>query len=120
MNTFLTSNEPLWRCTRTIFQGVCGVTVAQLPQVLGLYHLDPVWSATIVALTMAVLSPIMAMLGSDSEQSMTVDPQSGNEIRKTDNGLKDTDIESPQVNRVLTTDEVAEIIEKAGGDNGNA
>ena len=68
MNEFLTSNEPKWRCIRTIFQGICGVIVAQLPQVLGLYQLDPVWSATIVALTMAVLSPIMAMLG-DKEQN---------------------------------------------------
>ena len=63
MNRFLTENTPLMKCLRTIFQGVCGVTVAQLPQVLGLYQLDPVWSATIVALTMAVLSPIMAALG---------------------------------------------------------
>ena len=67
MNTFLTSNEPLWRCLRTIFQGVIGVVIAQLPQVLGLYQLDPVWSATIVALTMAVLSPIMAMLGNEDK-----------------------------------------------------
>ncbi len=63
MNRFLTENTPLMKCLRTIFQGVCGVVVAQLPQVLGLYQLDPVWSATIVALTMAVLSPIMAALG---------------------------------------------------------
>lgn len=63
MNRFLTENTPLMKCLRTIFQGVCGVIVAQLPQVLGLYQLDPVWSATIVALTMAVLSPIMAALG---------------------------------------------------------
>ena len=63
MNRFLTENTPLMKCLRTIFQGVCGVIVAQLPQVLGLYQLDPVWNATIVALTMAVLSPIMAALG---------------------------------------------------------
>ena len=69
MNEFLTSNDAKWRCIRTIFQGICGVIVAQLPQVLGLYHLDPVWSATIVALTMAVLSPIMAMLGGDDKSS---------------------------------------------------
>ena len=63
MNKFLTDNSPTMRCARTIFQGVIGVIIAQLPQVLGLYQLDPVWSATIVALTMAVLSPIMAAIG---------------------------------------------------------
>ena len=68
MNRFLTENTPMMKCLRTIFQGVCGVIVAQLPQVLGLYQLDPVWSATIVALTMAVLSPIMAALG-DTEKT---------------------------------------------------
>ena len=68
MNRFLTENSPTMRCARTVFQGVCGVVVAQLPQVLGLYQLDPVWSATIVALTMAVLSPIMATLGEEGVQ----------------------------------------------------
>ena len=65
MNKFLTSNDAQWRCARTIVQGVLGVIVAQLPQVLGLYQLDPVWSATVAALTMAVLSPVMAMLGGE-------------------------------------------------------
>ena len=65
MNGFLTSNDPKMRCLRTIFQGVIGVIIAELPQVLGLYQLDPVWSATIVALVMAVLSPVMAMLGNE-------------------------------------------------------
>ncbi len=63
MNKFLTDNSPTMRCARTIFQGVIGVIIAQLPQVLGLYQLDPVWSATIVALTMAILSPVMAAIG---------------------------------------------------------
>ena len=63
MNRFLTDNSATMRCARTIFQGVLGVIVAQLPQVLGLYQLDPVWTATIVALVMAILSPIMAAFG---------------------------------------------------------
>ena len=67
MNKFLTSNDPKWRCARTVVQGVCGVVIAQLPQVLGAYSLDPVWSATIVALTMAVLSPVMALMGGNDE-----------------------------------------------------
>ena len=68
MNEFLTSNDPKYRCARTIVQGVIGVIIAQLPQILGLYPLDPVWTATIVALTMAVLSPIMAMLGGEEAE----------------------------------------------------
>lgn len=67
MNEFLTSNTPQMRCARTVVQGVIGVVIAELPQVLGMYQLDPVWSATIVALTMAVLSPIMAALGEADE-----------------------------------------------------
>ena len=69
MNRFLTENTPMMKCLRTIFQGVCGVVVAQLPQLLGLYQLDPVWSATIVALTMAVLSPVMAALGEADKEA---------------------------------------------------
>ena len=67
MEKFLTSNDWKWRLARTIVQGVLGVIVAELPQVLDLYQLDPVWSASIVALTMAVLSPVMAMLGEKNE-----------------------------------------------------
>ena len=68
MSEFLTSNEAKWRLARTIVQGVLGVIVAQLPQILDLYHLEPVWSAVIVALVMAVLSPVMAVLGEKADQ----------------------------------------------------
>jgi multisubunit Na+/H+ antiporter MnhG subunit len=63
MNEFLTSNEPKWRLARTIVQGVLGVIVAALPQILGLAQMDPAVSAIVVAVVMAILSPIMAMLG---------------------------------------------------------
>lgn len=65
MNEFLNSNDAKWRCARTIVQGILGVIIAQLPAILGTVQLDAVWTATIVALTMAVLSPIMAMLGDE-------------------------------------------------------
>ena len=68
INEFLTSNKASMRCARTILQGVIGVVIAQLPAILGNYQLDPVWSATIVALTMAVLSPVMAALGEADEK----------------------------------------------------
>ena len=67
MNEFLTSNEAKYRLARTIVQGVLGVIIAQLPAILANYPLDPVWAATVVALTMAVLSPVMAMLGDGRE-----------------------------------------------------
>lgn len=75
MNEFLTGNDPQHRLARTIVQGILGVIVAQLPAVLSNYPLDPVWTATIVALTMAILSPIMAMLGGDEPD----EPEEGGE-----------------------------------------
>lgn len=67
MNEFLTSNKASMRLARTIVQGIIGVIIAQLPAILGNYPLDPVWTATIVALVMAVLSPVMAALGGSGE-----------------------------------------------------
>lgn len=52
MNEFLTSNEWQWRLLRTVVQGVLGVAV-----------LEPTWRALVVALVMAVLSPVMAEIG---------------------------------------------------------
>ena len=63
MNTFLTSNETKYRLLRTIIQGVLGVLVANLDLILGACILDPSQRALVVALVMAVLSPIMAELG---------------------------------------------------------
>lgn len=68
MNEFLTSNKASMRLARTILQGIIGVVIAQLPALVGNAQLDPVWTATIVALTMAVLSPIMAALGEADEK----------------------------------------------------
>ena len=65
MNDFLSSNEPKWRLARTVVQGIIGVLIAALPQLVGLWELDPSVSAMIVAVVMAVLSPIMAMLGGE-------------------------------------------------------
>lgn len=63
MNEFLTENTPLMRCLRTIVQGMLAAIVMYLPDMAGLWHLDPTTNALVVALIMAVLSPIMAMLG---------------------------------------------------------
>ena len=67
MNTFLTSNEWQYRLLRTIVQGVLGVVVANLDLIVGACVLDPSQRGLVVALVMAVLSPIMAQLGTEDE-----------------------------------------------------
>lgn len=63
MSEFLTSNEWSWRLARTIAQGILGVVVANVDMLVGCAVLDPAWRAVVVALVMAVLSPVMAELG---------------------------------------------------------
>ena len=67
MNKFLTSNDWQFRLLRTIVQGVLGVIVANIDLIVGSCVFDPSTRGVIVALVMAVLSPIMAMLGGDAE-----------------------------------------------------
>lgn len=63
MDRFLTSNDWKYRLLRTIVQGVLGVIIANLDLILGYAILDPSARALVVALVMAVLSPIMAAMG---------------------------------------------------------
>ena len=63
MKKFLTSNEWQFRLLRTIIQGVIGVIVANIDVLAGYVVLDPAIRAIVVALVMAILSPVMAMLG---------------------------------------------------------
>jgi hypothetical protein len=67
MNEFLASNEWYWRLARTIVQGVLGVVIANIDLILGWCVLDPSVRGLVVALVMAVLSPIMAALGGDDD-----------------------------------------------------
>lgn len=64
MNTILSSNEAKYRLIRTIIQGVIGVLIANLDLIVGVFHFDTGVKALIVAIVMAILSPIMAALGS--------------------------------------------------------
>lgn len=68
MNEFLASNEWYWRLARTIVQGVLGVVIANIDLILGWCVLDPSVRGLVVALVMAVLSPIMAALGGGDEE----------------------------------------------------
>ena len=67
MEKFLTGNEWNWRLARTIAQGVLGVVIANLDLIMGWCVLDPSMRALMVALVMAVLSPVMAALGGDDD-----------------------------------------------------
>ena len=63
MNTFLTSNETKYRLLRTILQGVFGVLIANLDLFISYVQIDPALKPVIVAVVMAILSPIMSELG---------------------------------------------------------
>lgn len=65
MNTFLTSNEAKYRLARTILQGIIGIVIANIDLIMGQVILDPSQRAVVVALVMAILSPIMAALGKE-------------------------------------------------------
>lgn len=63
MEKFLTSNDWKYRLLRTIVQGVLGVIIANVDVITGAFVIDPTTKGIIVALVMAILSPIMALLG---------------------------------------------------------
>lgn len=65
MRKFLNSNEWQYRLLRTIVQGVIGVIIANIDVLVGYVALDPPMRAFVVALVMAILSPVMAMLGGE-------------------------------------------------------
>lgn len=67
MNEFLTSNDTKYRLLRTIVQGLLGVLIANLDLIVGWCVLDAAQRALVVALVMAVLSPIMAEIGKATE-----------------------------------------------------
>lgn len=62
---FFQSNQTFYRLLRTIAQAVIGVVIANLDTIVGTFQIDEVWKPIIVALVMAVLSPIMAQIGGD-------------------------------------------------------
>ena len=63
MNTFLTSNSAAMRLARTIVQAVIGVLISYADVLVGQAAINPELRPMIVALVMAVLSPVMAILG---------------------------------------------------------
>lgn len=67
MEWLLRSNSTGARILRTLIQGVLGVLIAELPELVGLFQIPDWLQALIVALVMAILSPIMAELGKTVE-----------------------------------------------------
>ena len=65
---FLRGNEWQWRLLRTIVQGVIGVLVANLDLIVGWLNISAAVKPIIVALCMAILSPIMAEIGRANEK----------------------------------------------------
>lgn len=63
MKKFLSSNEAIYRLLRTIAQGIIGVIIANIDIIIGQFSFEPTLKPMIVAIVMAVLSPIMAMIG---------------------------------------------------------
>lgn len=67
MNTFLKSNETKYRLLRTILQGILGVIIANLDLFISFIQIDPALKPVIVALVMAILSPIMSEMGGKND-----------------------------------------------------
>ena len=67
MRDFFSSNEPRYRLARTIVQGIIGVLIANLDLLIGLTPIEPALKPVITGVVMAILSPLMAMLGGDTE-----------------------------------------------------
>ena len=67
MNKFLTSNETRYRLLRTIAQGIIGVLIANVDLMVSSLTIPMEYKPMIVALVMAVLSPIMSELGKSEE-----------------------------------------------------
>lgn len=67
MQKFLSSNETKYRLARTIVQGIVGVLIANVDLMVASLVIPPEYKPMIVALVMAVLSPVMSVLGEESE-----------------------------------------------------
>ena len=72
-NTFLKSNETKYRLLRTIAQGVIAVLVANIDLLVSSLTIPPEYKAMVVALIMAVLSPVMSELGKNTLESKVDD-----------------------------------------------
>lgn len=66
-NDFLRSNDTKWRLLRTILQGIIGVLIANVDAIIATLTIPAEFKPAIVAICMAILSPIMSELGKANE-----------------------------------------------------
>lgn len=68
MRTFLSDNTKFYKVARTIAEGIISVLMTELPDILGLLHVDPALQAILIPLFMTILTPIFAYLGEMLEE----------------------------------------------------
>ena len=73
MDKFLKSNETRYRLLRTIAQGIIGVLIANADALIAGTTIPPEYKPMIVALVMAILSPVMSELGKEGDDDGTFD-----------------------------------------------
>ena len=74
LDKFLHDNSTSMRLFRTIVQGILSVLVANIDLITGMFSIDASMKPMIVAVIMAILTPIMSELGKYTE-SKTVKPE---------------------------------------------
>lgn len=67
MRTMLGSNEARDRLIRTIIQGIVGVLIANVDLLIEPLTIPIAYKPMIVAMVMAILSPIMAYFGDETQ-----------------------------------------------------
>lgn len=72
MNRLFYNNGARWRLLRTIIQGIIGVLIANVDYLVGVFHFTPEAKVIIVAMVMAILSPIMAAMGTGEMSKIDV------------------------------------------------
>jgi hypothetical protein len=73
MKQFLNSNDGKYRLARTILQGIIGVLIANVDLLIEPLSIPMAYKPIVVALVMAILSPIMAELGQDKGDPVEFD-----------------------------------------------
>lgn len=67
MKKFLASNDTKYRLLRTILQGIIGVLIANADLLIDSLSIPTEYKPMIVALVMAILSPLMSELGAKKD-----------------------------------------------------
>ena len=71
LDKFLHDNSTSMRLFRTIVQGILSVLVANIDLITGMFFIDASMKPVLVAIIMAILTPIMSELGKYTTESKT-------------------------------------------------